>query len=209
MLNICQLSISWLFRRHWVRCPHHQDSQPLPAYNVSDHIWHWQSKLFTSTNHCGLFSLSMASFSPSAFHWNLPLLSPKGSLISSPSLTIIRVEVRARLPYQELSPMHVLFAHLLKMVDKAGDGLCCRQEKRGATLPWPTLQVVCISISNFLHSIQNIWINWFGHLELQCAEFHAGLSDCTWCKRLSNTQEEQQPGLTYPVAMLRLLVLAS
>ena len=40
----------------------------------------------TSANHWGLFSLSMASFSPRTFHWNLPRLSPKGSLIFSPSL---------------------------------------------------------------------------------------------------------------------------
>ena len=86
--------------------------------------------------------------------------------------------------FVKFAPVHVLGAHLLKMVDKAGDCLCCRQEKGRATFPWPPLQVVCISISNFLHSIQNIWINWFGHLELQCAEFHAGLSDCTWREKL-------------------------
>ena len=45
-------------------------------------------ELLSSMNHWGLFSLSMASFSLRAFHWNLPLRSPKGSLISSPSLTI-------------------------------------------------------------------------------------------------------------------------
>ena len=44
--------------------------------------------------------------------------------------------------YPECAPVHVLTAHLLEMVDEAGDGLCCRQEEGRATFPWPPLQVV-------------------------------------------------------------------
>ena len=50
-------------------------------------------ELLSSMNHWGLFSLSMASFSLRAFHWNLPLRSPKGSRISSPSLTITKFDI--------------------------------------------------------------------------------------------------------------------
>ena len=47
--------------------------------------------------------------------------------------------------FVEFAPVHVLGAHFLEMVDKAGDGLRCRQEKGRATFPWPPLQVVWIN----------------------------------------------------------------
>ena len=43
---------------------------------------------------------------------------------------------------QTHEPVHVLFAHLFKVVDKARNCLGCRQEKRRATFPRPALKVL-------------------------------------------------------------------
>ena len=100
--------------------------------------------------------------------------------------------------FVKFAPVHVLGAHFLEMVDKAGDGLCCRQEKGRATFPWPPLQIVWVNNGLILNYIFTPLIPCKSHLRLQCARFRAGLSDCTWWEKLLHPPKGRFHLLTSP-----------